>query len=66
MTDIKSPNLSLLVKLGSIAVHANGLLSPEGHHFDKAALQSLLDDAEVTQWLANMDKQTFLPKRRKP
>ena len=38
------PSLALLVKLGSIAVHAAEYISPDGHPFDKNAIQSLLDD----------------------
>lgn len=56
------PSLSLLVKLGSIAIHVEELLSPEGHVFDKAALQTLLDDQEVRQWISSMG--AFLPVKR--
>jgi hypothetical protein len=45
------PSASLLVKLGSIAVHAEEILSPNRHQFDLSALQTLLDDAEVKEWL---------------
>ena len=62
--DPLKPNASLLVKLGSIAVHAEELTSPTGHHYDGVALQSLLDDQEVKTWLSEMDKMAFLPKKR--
>jgi hypothetical protein len=52
------------VKLGSIAVHADELTSPTGHAFDRVALQSLLQDAEVAAWLKEMDAMAFLPKKR--
>lgn len=58
------PPTTLLTKLGSIAVHADELLSPEGHDFDRIALQSLLNDAEVRQWLSEMDSFALLPKKR--
>lgn len=58
------PPIGILVKLGSIAIHAEELLSPKGHDFDRVALQSLLDDPEVKEWLAVMDKMSFLPKKR--
>jgi hypothetical protein len=61
-----NPSLTLLVKLGSIAVHVEEMLSPEGHAFDRAALQSLLDDVEVKAWLTEMDAMAFLPKKRLP
>lgn len=57
-----TPKLSLLVKLGSIAVHAEEMISPTGHHFDRAALQTLLDDAEVKQWIKDMG--VYMPVKR--
>lgn len=64
MTDPLKPSPALLVKLGSIAVHVEEMMSPKGHHFDRIALQSLLDDGDVKAWLAEMDKAAFLPKKR--
>lgn len=64
MTDALKPSAALLVKLGSIAVHAEELLSPTGHHFDRIAIQSLLEDPEVVAWRAQMDSMAFLPKKR--
>ena len=58
------PPLTLLVKLGSIAVHAQEHLGPKGHAFDKAALETLLADEEVLAWLAAMDKLALVPKKR--
>lgn len=57
--------MSLLCKLGSIAVHTEELLSPDGHEFDRAALASLMTDPEVVTWLAEMQKAAFLPVKRK-
>lgn len=62
--DAMKPQMSVLVKLGSIAVHVEEMLSPKGHEFDKAAIQTLLDDPEVREWLAAMDAMSFLPKKR--
>lgn len=56
------PSLSLLVKLGSIAVHTEEMLSPQGHHFDKDAIQTLLDDSEVKMWIKAMG--SFMPVKR--
>lgn len=64
MNDPLKPSVTLLVKLGSIAVHAEELLSPTGHHFDRRALETVAHDPEVTAWLAEMDKMAFLPKKR--
>jgi hypothetical protein len=62
--DILNPGVSLLVKLGSIAVHAEELMSPNRHDFDVAALRTLLEDPEVRVWLSDMGKMAFLPVRR--
>ena len=58
------PSVSLLVKLGSIAVHADELLSPSGHAFDRVAIQQLLLDPEVSSWLSEMNKEAMLPIKR--
>jgi hypothetical protein len=60
-----SPNASLLCKLGSIAVHADEMMSKDGHHFDRIALNQLLADPEVVEWLKEMDAHAMLPKKRK-
>lgn len=66
MTPTKSltPDLALLVKLGSILVHVDEGLSAKGHPFDLEAIKSLMDDPDVRRWLAVMDKAAFLPIRR--
>ncbi len=61
-----TPTTVLLCKLGSIAVHADEMLSADGHEFDRVALQMLLADADVKQWLAEMDKMAMIPKKRQP
>lgn len=62
--EMMKPSPALLCKLGSIAVHAEELISPEGHHFDRVALQTLMSDAEVREWLSAMDAAAMLPKKR--
>lgn len=58
---------SVFVKLGSIAVHADELLSPGGHAFDNAVLQQLLADPEVRAWVEAQTKKGLLPvKRERP
>lgn len=59
-----TPSPSVLVKLGSIAVHVEELLSPTGHGFDKLALDQLLKDPEVVAWLKDMDRLALLPVKR--
>jgi hypothetical protein len=55
-------SLSLAIKLGSIAVHADEMLSPKGHHFDKVALEGLVQDVEVIAWVKKMG--ALLPVKR--
>lgn len=59
-----NPSPQLLCKLGSIIVHAEELVSPFGHHFDKAALDSLMRDPQVVEWLAEMRRLAMLPEKR--
>ena len=71
MTDPLKPSPALLVKLGSIAVHVEEMLSPGGHDFDMIALQELLKDPEYAEWRKQMDAMAMLPlmrsvKARKP
>lgn len=59
-----NPPLSLLVKLGSVAVHAEEMLSPHSHPLDRIALESALKDAEVQTWIAEMNGLAMLPVKR--
>ena len=59
------PSMSLLCKLGSIAVHVDELLSDDGHPFDRIELDSLLRDPEVQAWMKDMDAAARLPKKRR-
>lgn len=65
MSDFRAPSLALLVKLGSIAVHAEEALSPDGHQYDAETVRSLLADPEVVEWRKAMDAAALLPKKRK-
>lgn len=64
-TKMLNPTTSLLVKLGSIAVHADELLSPDAHPMDQVALKSLLGDPEIVEWLKRMDEAALLPRKRR-
>ncbi len=55
-------SITLLAKLGSIAVHANQMISSSGHAFDHTALRNLLDDPEVKSWMKSMG--AYLPVKR--
>lgn len=64
MASYQTMPITLVAKLGSIAAHAEEMLSTDGHAFDAFALRSLLGDAEVITWLrAN---RALLPVKRTP
>jgi len=60
-----TPSMSLLVKLGSIAVHTGEMLSTSGHVFDLTVLQNALKDPEVSAWIEEMNKLALLPEKRR-
>ena len=62
--DTYAPPIALLVKLGSIVVHADEYVGGNGHQFDLDAIKALVADREVLAWLASMDTKAFLPIRR--
>ena len=53
-SDPLKPSLSLLTKIGSIIIHTEEFFSSSGHAFDQYALDSLLSDHEVKEWLKSM------------
>lgn len=57
-------NWAMIAKLGSIAVHADEMLSPGGHALDRTVLTSLLEDTEVRRFLVT-HRALFPVKRRK-
>jgi len=56
------PDVTLLCKIGSIVVHAEELLSPKGHMFDRTAIEVLLNDPDVKNWIKGMG--VYLPRKR--
>lgn len=58
------PELAILVKLGSIAVHVEEMMSPDGHGADKISLEALLDEPDLKAWIEQMDKIGLMPKKR--
>lgn len=64
LCDLYAPPVSLLCKLASIAVHVDEATSDDAHHFDVAALRSLLADREVQDWLEAMGKEGLAPVKR--
>lgn len=63
MADLQ-PSVSVGIKLASLAVHAEELLGPDGHVFDRAAIESLLSDAEVVAYLDVLRPLALLPEKR--
>lgn len=57
-------SFTLLIKLGSIAIHIEELLSPKGHELDKEALKTLLEDKEVRIFLEDPKMKVFFPIKR--
>jgi hypothetical protein len=56
--------LSVLVKLASLAVHVEEYFSAGCHQFDKTAIDQLLADPEIRDWIAKMtEKEMLLVKR---
>ena len=64
MSDPLKPAPALLIKIGSMVVHLEEMLSSKGHEFDKHALDTLTNDPEVREWFAAMTKMAFLPVKR--
>lgn len=62
--DPLTPSPALLSKLGSIMVHAEEMLSPDGHSFDRTALESATNDPEVVAWREQMDAMGLIPVKR--
>lgn len=59
-----TPSAALLCKLASIVVHADELTGPAGHQFDQVALQQLIFDPEVKEWMAAMTAAGMAPVKR--
>lgn len=53
-----------LIKLGSIARHADEMLGPNGHPFDAETIRSLLTDPDVVEVMAALDRSSLLPSKR--
>lgn len=58
------PTVTLMIKLGSMVVHYEEMLSRKGHEFDKHALDTLTSDPEVVEWFGAMNKSAYLPVKR--
>lgn len=64
MADLQ-PSVTVGIKLASIAVHADELLSPGGSvEFDGNAIRGLLADPEVVAYLDTLRPLALLPEKR--
>ncbi len=64
MTKCLHPEVPLLCKLGSIVMHVDELFSDDSHAFDKIALEQLMKDPDVQEWILEMDGLSLIPKKR--
>lgn len=62
--DPLAPPASVLIKLGSIARHSEESRGPNGHFLDGTAIDSLLQDPEVVEWMEAADEPALLPVKR--
>lgn len=62
MSRLTELGMPLLVKLGSIVVHADELTEPGGHEFDHTTIRTLLTDPDVQKWIKDMG--VLLPLKR--
>lgn len=51
MENVLSLSPGLAASLAAIVVHAEELISADGHPFDKDALQTALSDPKVREWI---------------
>lgn len=58
------PSKAVVIKLGSIARHAQELLGPSGHPVDEQAIKALLADPEIVEWMEQADAMALLPVMR--
>lgn len=59
-----NPSMSVLMKLGSAVVHAEELISVNGHGFDRAAFEQMVADPELQAWIKAMRREALLPVKR--
>ena len=55
---------TLAAKIASVVVHADEMLSADGHPFDKTALEQALQDPDVVRWISDLGP--LAPRKRRP
>ena len=63
---VMTMTLSLAVKLGSIARHAEEFISGDGRAVDIDAIAAGLQDPDVKEWMSKADSVGLLPLKRNP
>ncbi len=63
MVDPLKPDLALLAKLGALVVHVDEALSEDGHEYDWRAVELLLKDPAIIEWIKAMGP--MVPLKRK-
>ena len=56
-------SIGLAAKLAAVVVHADEMLSPSGHDYDRTALEQCARDPEVQAWVRSLGP--LAPKKRK-
>lgn len=59
-----SPNVALLVKIGSALVHFDEYTSSRGHEYDLHTAKQLLADPDVAAWIKAGTASALLPAKR--
>ena len=62
--DPLKPSALLMIKIGSLAIHADEIVETHGANldFDGPAVKSIIEDPEVKEWIASMG--VMLPRKR--
>lgn len=62
---MNAPTLATMAKVGSILVHVEEGRSQDGHDFDWAAVDALMADDDVQQFLKDLSALALLPRKRR-
>lgn len=65
MSDPFKIEASLAAKVGSILVHVEEGRGTDGHHFDWTAVDTLLAQPDVREWIASLQKIALVPVKRR-
>ncbi len=62
--DVLKPTPQLLIKLGSLIVHYEEFVSPNGSVIDKQTIDAMMKQDDVKEWFTEMRKLALLPLKR--